>query len=339
MREYSILDKPISVHGIPFFDRDHALVRVPDDVIAKVPSLEFLGRRCPGGRICFRTDSPRVGVKLVLKTLSPDIGMSIYSCQSAFVFAGERQSSRYLGLAAPRNYDTREAYATFYKGEGMEDIIVFLPRNEIIESVNILIEDDATLSAPTPYKYSKPILYYGSSITEGGIACNVSNGYNAIISRHLDADYINLGFSGSAKGELAMADYINTIDFSIFVYDYDHNAPTVEHLAATHEPFFKRIREVHPDVPVLMLTRPHAEYGEDERARREVVRATYDNAVRAGDKNVYFIDGETYFSDFDDRQLCFIDTVHPNDLGFYLMANKIEPVIRQILLKEKKDEA
>ena len=206
-------------------------------------------------------------------------------------------------------------------------VTVFL----VIKTFSVFIEDEAEILPPTPYKYSTPILYYGSSITEGGIACNVTNGYNAIISRHLDADYYNLGFSGNAKGELAMADFINTLDISLFVYDYDHNAPDVEHLRRTHEPFFKRIRESKPNLPILMMTRPCANYGSDEQARKEVVYTTYKNAIDSGDKNVYFIDGESFFKDDPDKELCFIDTIHPNDLGFYKMVQVIEPVIRQIL--------
>ena len=37
--------------------------------------------------------------------------------------------------------------------------------------------------------------------------------------------------------------YINTIDMSIFIMDYDYNAENTEYLRKTHEPFFKRIRE------------------------------------------------------------------------------------------------
>ena len=331
MKSYSINNPPIKVYGIPFFDKTKKLTRLPDEVIEKIPSLDFLGRRVPGGRICFRTDSPVFTVKVALKTLSVDIGMSIYSCQSISVFVGEKTSSRFLGLACPCNYDTKKIIGTFRKSNEMEDVTILLPRNEIIDTIDVEIEDDAVIEAPTPYKHEKPIVYYGSSITEGGISCNMANAYNAIISRHLDTDYINLGFSGNAKGELAMADYINTLDFSIFVYDYDHNAPTVEHLWKTHEPFFKRVREKHPDTPIVMMTRPCAVYGEEECARREAVLNTYNNAIASGDKNVYFIDGETFFKDCPDRELCLIDTVHPNDYGFHLMAEKIEPVIKGLL--------
>lgn len=257
--------------------------------------------------------------------------MAIYSCQSAYVFVGDRPSSRFLGIASARNYENKIIEKTFHKSAEMEDVLIFLPRNEIIKNVWIYIEDTSEIEAPTPYTHSVPMVFYGSSITEGGIACNVCNGYNAVISRHLDADYINLGFSGNAKGEIEMADFISTLDMSLFVYDYDHNAPTAEHLEATHEPFFKHVRKKHPTLPILMMSRPYAVYGEDEIRRREIIKKTYENAVNSGDKNVYFIDGEAPFRNDPDRELCFIDTIHPNDLGFAKMVSVIEPVIKKIL--------
>ena len=331
MKEFTYKDYPIKIFGIPNFEQRKELTRLPDDVIKAVPSLEFLGRRPMGARAGFKTNSKKFTVKFELETLSPDIGMAIYSCQSASVFAGERKNSRFLGLCNPYNYESKVFEKTFKKSEEMEEITIFLPRNEIIKTFSVFIEDEAEILPPTPYKYSTPILFYGSSITEGGIATNVANGYNAIISRHLDADYYNLGFSGNAKGELDIADFINELDISLFVYDYDHNAPTVEHLRNTHEPFFKRIREKKPNLPIVMMTRPYANYGTDEMARKEVIYTTYRNAVKSGDKNVYFIDGESYFKNDPDKELCFIDTIHPNDLGFFKMAQVIEPIIKQIL--------
>ncbi|MBQ2709949.1 MAG: hypothetical protein IJF67_16870, partial [Clostridia bacterium] len=64
--------------------------------------------------------------------------------------------------------------------------------------------------------------------------------------------------------------------------------------------------------------------------RRAVIRKTYDNAVARGDKNVWFIDGESFFGDID-RELCTCDRCHPNDLGFYRMAAVVEPVVKAIL--------
>ena len=55
-----------------------------------------------------------------------------------------------------------------------------------------------------------------------------------IISKQNNVDYINLGFSGNCKAEKAMAEYISKLDMSVFVFDYDYNAETVEELKANH---------------------------------------------------------------------------------------------------------
>lgn len=332
MKCYNYKDKPIKVFGIPFFEERGVLERLPEDIIRRVPSLEFLGKRATGARVAFRTNSKKITVKIRLKTLTVDRGMSIYACQSAHVLAGERGNLRFLGLVFPPDYDTLEFEETFEKDDTLENITIYLPRNEHIADVNVLVEEDAEVCAPTPYRY-KPILFYGSSITEGGCCCNPFNAYNAIISNRLDVDVYNFGFSGSAKGETVLADYISTIDMSIFVYDYDHNAPDVDFLRETHKPFFDIIRKNRPHLPIVIMTMPKERYDDENDARRAVIRATYEAAKAAGDENVHFIDGESFFGE-NERYMCSIDGIHPNDLGFARMADVITPVIRDILEKK-----
>ena len=329
MKIYKYSDAPIEVLGLPFFRENGILERVPAEVREAVPSLKFLGRRCPGARLCFRTAATTFKVRMTLETLSPDIGMSLFACQSANILIGDRPTARFAGLVTPPNYQTKTAEKQFRKSGEIEDITIFLPRNEVIADLEIEVADDAELLPPTPYRYPT-MLYYGSSITEGGCCARLTNAYNAIISNHLNVDYINYGFSGSAKGELEMADLINKIPMSIFVYDYDHNAPSAEHLEATHEAFFLRIREKNPDLPIIIMTKPDFDYDINGDRRRAVIRKTYDNAVARGDKIVWFIDGESFFGDID-RHLCTCDLCHPNDLGFYRMAAVVEPVVKEIL--------
>ncbi len=329
MQVFSCKDYPIKIFGLPLFEKNGKLERLPDEVIEKVPSLKFFGKRCPGARLCFRTNSEKFTVKAKFRTLGPDAGMSVFSCQSFDVLAGNRQCPEFLGIVTGYNIQTYSFENTFSKSSEMEDITVFLARNEIIDDIVIEIEDNALIEPPTPYKY-KPMVFYGSSITEGGCCSNVKNSYTSILSSRLNADFICLGFSGSAKGELPMADFINTIDMSVFIFDYDHNAPDVEHLEKTHEPFFKRIREVHPYLPIVIMTMPKEAYDEENFRRAAVIKQTYLNALQNGDKNVYFIDGEEFYGS-EERYLCSIDGVHPNSLGFLRMANIIEPTLRKIL--------
>ena len=329
MKTYTYLDAPMRIFGVPFFEKTKQLRRLTDDVCAAVPSLERFGLRTPGARLCFRTNAVNFTVRMTLKTVSVDSGISAFGSNSVAVMIGERKTARFAGVVCPDGCDTLVAEKSFTKSADMQDVTIWFPRNHPLENLEVSFPDDAVVEAPTPYAYG-PVLYYGSSITEGGCAGCVFNAYNAIISRHLDLDYYNFGFSGSAKGELPIADYINSIPIEALIYDYDHNAPDAAHLEATHKAFFDRIRAAHPELPILMMTMPRATYTEGNKERRAVIRKTYEEAKAAGDQNVWFIDGETFAGDAD-RELCFVDTIHPNDLGFYRMAQHIEPVIKEML--------
>ena len=146
--------------------------------------------------------------------------------------------------------------------------------------------------------------------------------------------------------------YLSNFDPSIFVLDYDCNAPSVEDYRKTHYPLYKKIRDKHPNTPIVFITRPNVEnnFYSIEGKRREVVekylpvagreafervcvtKSTFERAKNDGDKNVYLIDGKTLLGE-DDREMNFSDFAHPNDLGFYKMAKTIYPVLKEILKK------
>ena len=92
------------------------------------------------------------------------------------------------------------------------------------------------------------------------------------------------------------------------------------------------LRKRNPGARVCFRTNaPDATYAPDDE-RRAIIRRTNENAIARGDINVYFIDGESYF-DGEYAYRCFVDTIHPNDYGFSLMAKRIQRVIEQILSK------
>ena len=213
----------------------------------------------------------------------------------------------------------------------MRDITLYFPLYNGVQQLLIGLESDAMLKKPIrSYAPIAPIVYYGSSITQGGCASRPGNAYQSMILRRNHIDYINLGFSGSAKGEIAMADYIAALSMSALVYDYDHNAPDESHLRQTHEAFFLRFRKKQPDTPVIMMSKPDFWPGRKDEMRRSIIQTTYQNAVDRGDRHVYMIDGETFFPG-ELRDLCMVDGCHPNDLGFYQMANRIERVLNEAL--------
>jgi hypothetical protein len=195
------------------------------------------------------------------------------------------------------------------------------------------LQETAKVGGGAKYAYDKPIVYYGSSITQGGCASRPGTCYEAIISRKLNVDHINLGFSGAGKGEKAIVDYMASLDPLIFVCDYDHNAPNIEHLEPTHLNLYETFRASHPTTPYVMVTKPDFAKPRDttdEAKRRAVIHKNFMKGIEKGDKNLYFIDGESFFAGYADGGDCTVDGCHPTDLGFFSMAKRFYEEICKI---------
>ena len=81
---------------------------------------------------------------------------------------------------------------------------------------------------------------------------------------------------------------------------------------------------------LLMISTADQCFRENTDARKAIIRRTWENAVAAGDKNVYFLDGQTIYQDVG-LDYCTVDGTHPNDLGFWCMANAIGAEIQKIM--------
>ena len=214
---------------------------------------------------------------------------------------------------------------------GMRHYALYLPLYNGLEEFMLGFGPAAKVGPGRAPRLEKPLVFYGSSITQGGCASKVGSCYGTVLARRLHAAQVNLGFSGNGKGEENMARYIASLPMSAFILDYDHNAPSPEHLLATHERFYRIVREAQPELPIVMVSMPDFDRDPDNAAaRRAVIVRTYARALEAGDKNVFYVDGQSLFGDTD-RDMCTVDGCHPNDLGFLRMADRLEPVLRHAL--------
>jgi len=209
-------------------------------------------------------------------------------------------------------------------------VIVWLPILTDYKKLYIGVQKGANIGAFDGYKYKTPVVFYGSSITMGCGSSAPVNTYPALVSRTLNTDFINLGFSGNAKGEPEVAEYIASLDMSAFVYDYDYNAPSVEHLEATHEKFFKIIREKQPNLPIIMMSRPNLPDNLETAKRFNVIMNTFLNAKKSGDNRVWLINGANIF-DGAYRDCCTHENCHPNDLGYMKMAEAVSALLKEHL--------
>ena len=325
---------PFEISGV--ITENNQFRRIPNAVAASVSEgVASLNAHTAGGRLRFSTDSAIIAIRAKAgKSLMPHMPFTGSSCFDLY------DGTRYAGtfISEPSRPYCYDALITLPRC-GMRNICINFPLYDSVDSLQIGILPDSKLTPPAPYRDALPVLYYGSSITQGGCASRPGNCYQAIISRRFNCDYRILGWSGNAKGEQTMAEYIAKQPMRLFFMDYDHNAESPEKLRATHEKFFLTIREQNPDLPVIFATKtdiPRSpEDAEDFKRRREIVRATYENALRRSDKNVRFIDGSTVFKNaaalLAAADSCTVDGCHPNDLGFACMAKAFGDSIADIL--------
>jgi hypothetical protein len=329
---YSVKQDPFRVYGLYDYKHHFPFVRLPLDVEqATSPGVLNLAYRTAGGRVRFKTDSPVIAIKTTypgsyLMPHMPPTGSNGFDLY-------EKKGSQYnfLKMFVPP-VEAKGAYDGIFKSQStkMKDLTIHFPLYYRVDALYIGLKKGSVLLAAPPYKHQKPIVYYGSSTTQGGCASRPGNTYQAHISRWFDADHINLGFSGSGKGEDAICDWMATLEMSMFVSDYDANAPTVEHLKATHYRLYRKIRDAHPDIPYILLSSA-TKYAASTHnlGFLAVICATYEKAKAEGDKNVYFIHGNELFGEVD-RDMCTVDGGHPNDGGFYRIAKRLAQTIQTI---------
>jgi hypothetical protein len=204
-----------------------------------------------------------------------------------------------------------------------KEYLVFLPTYSETQRIEIGISPQSTI-APAPPSDKKPIVFYGTSISQGGCAARSGLGHIERLRRALDFPTVNLGFSGSGKCEPIMADLLAEIPASLYVIETVPNM-TDEMVAERGLPFLKALREKQPDTPILMVESPNVPLNSDRNAKWKTV---YDQAVAAGVKQLHYLKGDDLYGPTDNPT---VDTVHPTDLGFYQMAVHYEPVLREIL--------
>jgi hypothetical protein len=325
--------------------------RLPEDLTAPIrPGLDLMAKNTSGLRLRFATDSRQIKLNIHYGEISPYYHMSLSGAASFDLFeefkvqdeaeipawkvdcrSSENLCSRWLyNFRIPmESYRTNSAESIFRQKEpGMHHYTLYFPLYASVDALEIHLDDGSEICEHA-YPYSNegfPYVFYGSSITHGGCANKASNSYPALLSRMKNIDIINLGFSGNAKGDIEVANYIANMKMRAFFMDYDENAPDVEWLEKTHESFFKIIREAQPKLPIIILpsgqpATSQSDY-EYKMSRRKIIKQTFNNAVKKGDTNVYYLDMTQCFY----GQFCHsfsVDNVHPNDAGFMRMAKVI----------------
>ncbi|TCP21874.1 lysophospholipase L1-like esterase [Scopulibacillus darangshiensis] len=347
-------DGPFSINGLLAFGPEKLYRRLPSGTRASLPEAVDLLANCPaGGQIRFRTNATRLAIRVQMAGAATMDHMPVTGQCGLDAYIGKPGQQRYAATARPgidgREYEhilwdvTEDAKGQtaegnpFLSGE-MVDVTLNLPLYQGVHQVLIGVKKEAVVKAPTAYATDRRILLYGTSITQGACASRPGLMYSNILSRRIPLEFINLGFSGSGKGEAEVALAIRDIERpACLILDYEANC-TTELYQETLEPFIRLYREYHPDIPIIVISRipyPGELFQPARRAewlnRKKIAEACVARLISLGDRMIDFVDGSRLLGPY--WQDCTVDGTHPNDLGFMNMADKLEPILRKVLQK------
>ncbi|MBN1852332.1 MAG: SGNH/GDSL hydrolase family protein [Pirellulales bacterium] len=246
------------------------------------------------------------------------------------------QSWRWLAIGKPTEFPTNQAHLVDALPQESREYQLYLPLYNGVLQVEIGIPDGAGLYKGPVWDpdREKPILFYGTSITQGGCASRPGMTHPAILGRWLDRPVINLGFSGNGKMEPEMATLLAELDPVVYVLDCLPNMNS-EDVSQRVAPFVQTLRAAHPQTPILLVEdRSYANaflVSSQQRRNeesREALQKVYRQLQDEGVENLLYLPGDRLLgADGEDT----VDSSHPTDLGFVRQAAAFQEVLEPIL--------
>jgi len=334
---YNPKEAPFRLVGFEWIKQENVYRRLPVHPEWELSQgVEGLANHTAGGQVRFKTNSKRILINVELREKSGMYHMPATG-QSGFDLYMELDGENRYIKTTRFPVDSTHYKVELYNSEenSMHLFTINFPLYNGVNFLEIGIDEGAAIEPPTPFKTQGKFVIYGTSITQGGCVCRPGMAYSNIMSRTLDVEFINLGFSGNGKGEPALANLINQIsDVRFIILDYEAN--TSKTIKNSLENFVDILREKHPETPILIMSK--VRYARERKgtekyalliSNRDFQRDLVQKKKEAGDNNIYFLDGSKVLGS--KYYECAVDGVHPSDLGSQIIADAMTKAIREIL--------
>lgn len=332
------------LEGKGWTDTDTHYARLPARAEATVRDwIWMLGHHTAGLIARFESDAQEIWVRYTLmrKRFPPSKkpealakpGMPATAKSGLDIYAqDDRGRWRWLAVVEPTD-QTMEVEAINDLDPGRRAYMIYLPLRHGIESLEIGFPTGAAVDSLAP-RVDKPLVFYGTSITQGTGASRPGMAYPAILGRRLDRPVINLGFCGTGQMELEVGALLAELDPAVYVIDCLPNM-TGDMVAERAAPLARQLRQARPEVPIVLVEERHydnAEFVAAHRARHaannKALRAAYELLIGAGVQDLYYLEGAHLWGD-DGEATSYGG--HPSDLGMMRTADALESVLRPLV--------
>ncbi|MFT4590089.1 MAG: hypothetical protein ACI9VS_003199 [Candidatus Binatia bacterium] len=296
-----------------------------------------LSRHSAGMAVRFVTDATTIHARWTLT--SANLAMSHMAATGVsgldLYVKSEDGQWRWLNVGRPTAQTNTQKMASGIP-PGKREYLLYLPLYNGVSSVEIGIPKTSSLEkAPAyPAARSKPIVFYGTSITHGACASRPGMPHPSILGRRFQRPVINLGFSGNGKMDPELGILFGELDPAVYVLDCLPNMNAKE-VAERAEPFVRALRKARPDTPILMVedrTYSDAFLVKSKRDRNLTSRVeflkAFEQLKKAGVKNLHYLKGDHLLGDDNEGT---VDSSHPNDLGFMRQADAFAESLAPLL--------
>jgi len=331
----------LTLEGKGWTDTESPYDRFPARAKGVVPDGPwYLSKHSAGLAVRFITDASWIACrwKLISSHLAMEhmpatgvSGVDLYMRLAPDQQKPPGQAWHWIGVGRPRQQEMEARIAGGIPA-GEHEFILYFPLYNGVTSLQIGVPADAKI-VPAPER-GKPIVFWGSSITQGGCAARPGMAYPAILGRWLDVPTINLGFSGNGKMDPPITKLLTELDVAAYVIDCCPNMPP-QMIEERTEPLVRELRAAHPDVPILLVE--NIEYQASAAlpgakkaylSKNEKLRAAYERLVQAGVNGLIYVPGEQLLGNDGEAT---VDGTHPTDLGFMRMAQALRPILAEAL--------
>jgi len=332
--------RALDVEGKGWADTEPFFHRLPARAKGKVREAVWgLGTHTAGMCVRFVTDAGDIAARWTVtsRNLAMD-HMPATGVSGLDLYVKDDGQWRWIGVGRPKQSPTNEVTLAGGIPKGRHEYLLYLPLYNGVETLLIGIPPGAVLckAPPRPPERAKPIVYYGTSIAQGGCANRPGMAHTAILGRRLDWHVINLGFSGNGTLDPEVGELMAELDAAMYVIDCCPNM-SPELITQRAEPFVMELRRARPDTPIVLVENIAYQKGyflpesrQAYQSKNQALRKAYEALLKRGISKMYYVPGETLLGTDGEAT---VDGSHCTDLGFQRFADALEPALRAILLR------
>lgn len=305
-------------------------------------AVSYLATNSSGLQVRFKTDSRRIFLR-VLQNGVFDMKNMTFMGQCGFDLYYKEEDSdefRFMNSGFPNYIDTKK-YITIlggFKDSKIREYIINFPLYSTTTQLEIGLEENSVVY-PTEFKNKGRIVTYGTSILQGGCVSRPGLSVTNMLSRYLDQEVLNFGFSGAGLLENEIGEVIANIskDIKILIIDAEANAGCDTWMYDRLEGFLNKFYELYPGLKVIIMNKTKMTI-DKYIARNKRIKLFNDKFLKnivkkyrkKGFKIMFFNNYNIFKLPYLNEDEFTVDGVHPNDIGMYLLFKNYLKAIRKV---------